>query len=128
MPRYPSGLGADLPESTDDARVWLAQVVLAMVEQPLGASAPCMNPECAEPVDYLGGGGPAPLYCSKGCRSRASTLRHTARRQLDVVNGLLDATRYMRGVPRDDLQARANQLRWWLARLATRDERTAPER
>lgn len=62
MARYPSGLGVDFPPQTDDVRTWLARVSVAMDAQPIGTSAPCMNPECAGPVDYIGNG-PSPLYC-----------------------------------------------------------------
>lgn len=117
MSRYPSGISAELPEPMGDSGAWLARVLVAIDEQPLGVSAPCANPECVGPVDYLGGVGPASLYCSSTCRSRASALRHRAAQQLEVIERLLQQTRLRKGVPRDELRARARLLRWWLARL-----------
>lgn len=126
MARYPSGIASALPEPSGDTAVRLAHVLVAIDEQPLGTSAPCVNPECGGPVDYLGTG-VAPLYCSTSCRARASALRGRAEQQLTVIEQLLDETRYRHGVPRDDLRARANILRWWLARLGTRSDRLVDE-
>lgn len=117
MARYPSGISSELPEQAGDTATWLARVLVAIDEQPLGTSALCANPECGGPVDYLGAGGPSPLYCSGSCRARASALRRRAKQQLEVIEKLLDETRSKHGVPRDQLRARANILRWWLARL-----------
>ncbi len=117
MSRYHSGISAHLPERVDDPKAWLAQVQLAIDDQPIGESAPCMNPECGRPVDFTGKGGPAPLYCSGRCRARASRMRERASQQLDVLEELLEATKHHHGVPREDLRARASLLRWWLTRL-----------
>lgn len=122
MARYPSGISSALPNPIGDTEVWLAHVLVAIDEQPLGTSAPCANPECSGPVDYLGTGA-APLYCSTSCRARASALRGRAEQQLMTIEQLLDETRYRHGVPRERLRARANLLRWWLARLGTRSDR-----
>lgn len=119
MARYLSGISSELPEPTGDTAAWLARVLVAIDEQPLGTSAPCANPECAGPVDYLGAGGPSPLFCSSSCRARASALRRRAEQQLEIIERLLGETRSKHGVPRDELRARANILRWWRARLGT---------
>lgn len=121
MARYPSGISSELPEPTEDIAAWLACVLVAIDEQPLKTSAPCANPECVEPVDYLGTGA-APLYCSASCRARSSALRRRTEQQLTVIEQLLDKTHYRHGVPRDELRARANILRWWLTRLDGRLE------
>lgn len=118
MSRYHSGISAHLPESPGgDPKAWLAQVQLAIDEQPLGQSAPCMNPECGRPVDFTGRGGPAPRYCSTTCRTKTAKMRQRATQQLDVLEGLLETTKHQRRVPREGLRARASLLRWWLARL-----------
>lgn len=121
--RYPSGISSTLPDADgDDTPVWLARVRLEMGMTPIGESAPCMNPECAGPVDFIRGSqGEARLYCSRRCSNRASQLRLRARQQLDVIDRLLEATKGKQGIPRDELAARARQLRWWLARLGTGD-------
>ena len=116
MPSYDSGISSHLPERSEDPRAWLAQVVLAMDEQPIGQSAPCMNPECGRPVDYTGHGRPS-SFCSTACRTKAAKMRQRARQQLEVLEGLLEATKHLNGVPREDLRSRANMLRWWLTRL-----------
>lgn len=124
MARYPSGItplpGADV----DDVRTRLAQMMLAMDEHPLGTSAPCLNPECAGPVDYLGTG-VWPLYCSNTCRSRASTLRGLAQEQLDLIERTLAEAHYKNSIPREELRRRSRLLGWWVARLAAPDEPTA---
>lgn len=122
MDRFPSGLGSELPEQVEDRRAWPARVLVAVDEHPIGQSAPCQNPECGRPVDYTGYG-PASMYCSGTCRSRAATMRRNAQQQLDVIERLLAATKHQAGVPRENLRTRAGMLRWWLARLATREER-----
>lgn len=116
MAHYPSGITPLPGADATDVRARLAQMVPAIDEHPIGATTPCANPECAGPVDYLGHGRP-PLYCSATCRSRVATLRRVATEQLDLIERTLDDARSMRGVPRDRLQARANQLRWWLEHL-----------
>lgn len=122
--RYPSGINGDLPDDDGhgDPKAWAAHVAQAIEHSPISPSAPCQNPECAGPVDYLGGG-PAPLYCSHACRSRAANLRARALQQLDVLERLSAATKEKHGIPREDFAARTRMLRWWLVRLATHDER-----
>lgn len=117
--RYPSGIASTLPDQPGgDPKVWAAQVVLAASATPLGQSAPCMNPECGGPVDYIPTHpGTPPRYCSSSCRNRASALRVRARQQLDVIDRLLAATKGKHDVPRDVLLERARQLTWWLDRL-----------
>lgn len=105
-----------------DARARAVQIALEADVHPIGSTAPCMNPECAGPVDYLGTGAPV-LYCSRTCRSRASTLSLLAKDELDLVERTLAETKYKTGVPRRELQERAHRLRWWLLRLAPTDER-----
>lgn len=122
MPRFPSGITPLPGANVDDVRTRAVRLALAMDEQPLGASAPCMNPECDDPVDFIGTGA-LNLYCSTTCRSRASTLRGIALQQLATVEHTLADAHYMHGIPRDDLRRRARQLRCWLARMATADER-----
>lgn len=122
MARFPSGItplpGADV----DDVLIRVAQMMPAMDSQPLGASAPCMNPECASPVDFLGRG-PVVLYCSTTCRARAATLRRLAQDQLDLIERTLTQAQHRHGIAREELRTRARQLRWWLTRLATHVER-----
>lgn len=115
--RYPSGLGGRLPARGDDLNVWSARVALALPDQPLGSTAPCMNPECAGPVDRLTSTrGPLVLYCSRYCRNRAGALRRSAEQQLAVVDDLL-STKKAKGEYRTELTQRRAMLRWWLARL-----------
>lgn len=118
MATYPSGLTSPLPQGGDDTAAWGRHLALAIDDQPLGQCAPCLNPECAGPVDYVPGPGPALLYCSTYCRNRTSTLRDRLTQQLHVIDTALSPqnTR-VRGLPRDQLHARARHLRWWLARL-----------
>ena len=122
MARFPSGITPIPGADVDDVRTRIAQMAIAMDSQPLGMSAPCMNPECASPVDVLGRG-PAVLYCSTTCRARAATLRRLAQEQLELIERTLRESHHRHGVPRDELRTRAQQLRWWLARLSTRAER-----
>lgn len=54
-----------------------------------------------------------------------ATLRRLATEQLDLITRTLEEGAGMHGAPRDQLQERINQLRWWLARLekhAARDQ------
>lgn len=123
--RYPSGLGGSpLPRRQADPKVWAAQTALVIDQMPIGTSAPCMNPECAGPVDRLPGTqGPPTLYCSKHCSSRASALRASATDQLAIIEEILDQTKGQHGIPRKELEERARMLRWWLLRLrAAADE------
>jgi hypothetical protein len=123
--RYPSGLGARLPERLDDVAAWAAQVAIAMDEQPIGLCAPCQNPECTGPVDRLPTTqGVGLLYCSHHCRSRASTLRLRAEQQLDALEELLAVAKGKHGIPRKDLQERIQLIRWWLDRLPTAEDRS----
>lgn len=62
-----------------------------------------MNPECGDPVDFVGTGA-LNLYCSTTCRSRASTLRGIPLQQLAAVERTLADAYYMHGIPRDDLR------------------------
>lgn len=119
MARFPTGLTGPLPEpGDDDHATWARQLALAIDDQPLGHSAPCLNPECAGPVDYVPNRGPGLLYCSHACRSRTSDLRQRLTQQLQVIDTALNLPpAKTRGLPRDDLRARARHLRWWLARL-----------
>ncbi|WP_435199609.1 hypothetical protein [Janibacter sp. GS2] len=130
MARYPSGVHGPLPgDHVDDVRVRLAQMTLAMEEHPVGNSAPCANPECTRPVDYLGVGH-LTLHCSGTCRSRVSTLRQHATQQLHLLERTLEESKHLPGVPRTELRTRARKLRWWLARLTPADqprEPTGPE-
>lgn len=127
MARFPSGIASgSLPGAdVDDPHVRAARLALTMDENPLGQTAPCVNPECAGPVDYLGTGALA-LYCSRTCRSRASTLRRSATQQLALIERTLTDTKHMHGVPRQAMRSRARTLQWWLARLAPLDEVTEP--
>lgn len=56
MTTYPSGVSGPLPLPISDAAAWGTQLDLAMADQPLGQSAPCLNPECSGPVDYVPSG------------------------------------------------------------------------
>lgn len=117
MARYPSGITGNLPgDDVDDLRVRLAQMTLEMDAHPIDDTAPCMNPECVEPVDYLGRGDLI-LYCSSTCRARVSTMRRRATQQLELLNRTLDEARHRPDVPRDEMRARARKLRAWLRRL-----------
>lgn len=117
MARYPSGIHGTLPgDDIDDPRIRLTQMLLTIDEHPIADTAPCMNPECVQPVDYLGHGGIA-LYCSHACRSRASAMRLRARQQVDLIERTLEDTWHKKGVPREELEARARKLRAWLTRL-----------
>lgn len=75
MTTYPSGVSGHLPLPISDAAAWGAQLDLAMDDQPIGQSAPCLNPECSGPVDYVPSVGPGLLYCSRYCRNRTAALR-----------------------------------------------------
>ena len=125
MARFPTGLTGPLPEPGDDPNTWSTRLELALDDQPLGLSAPCLNPECVAPVDFHPTSkGQALLYCSNTCRSRAATLRQRLAQQLDLIETALGpAHRHARGLPRAELRARARHLRWWLARL-THDPET----
>lgn len=117
MARYPSGIAGPLPgDDIDDVRVRLAQMTLEMERHPIGESAPCANPECTQPVDYLGSG-PLPLHCSSRCRSRVAFLRQKIAQQLALIERTLDETKHLQNVPRADLRSRARMLQWWQARL-----------
>lgn len=118
MARYPSGLHGDLPD-IEDPRARLARMLLEMDQYPIADTAPCMNPECVEPVDYLGHGYPV-YYCSGTCRSRASAMRQRARQQLDLINRTLEDLAGKKDVPRSELTARAQKLQVWLVRLEPR--------
>lgn len=122
MARFPSGITPLPSEGLDDARARAVQMSLEIGLSPVGMSAPCMNPECCGPVDFLGSG-MSPLYCSNTCRSRASALRALARSQLETIERTLDETQGLHDVPREELRRRARMLQWWLARLSTREER-----
>lgn len=82
MATYPSGLTRTFPEPDDfpTAAAWGVQLELALEEQPLGPSAACMNPECANPVDYAPCGTTL-IYCSSYCRNRASDIRRRITQQ-----------------------------------------------
>lgn len=117
MARYPSGIASTLPgDEVNDPRVRLTRMLLAMDEHPIADTAPCMNPECVRPVDYLGRGD-LRLYCSSTCRARVSAMRRRARQQIDLITRTLEDTKHKKGVPRDELHARTQKLRAWLARL-----------
>jgi len=118
MARYPSGLHGDLPD-IEDPRARLARMLLVIDENPIGETAPCMNPECCRPVDYLGRGDLI-LFCSSTCRSRVSTIRTRAHQQLDLITRTLADLKGQQDVPREALHARARKLRVWLARLPDR--------
>lgn len=120
MARFPTGLTGPLPGPGDDPNTWGTRLALALDDQPLGLSAPCLNPECAGPVDFHPTSkGQALLYCSNTCRSRAATLRQRLLQQLDLIETALSAEhRRTRGLPRAELRGRSRHLRWWLARLA----------
>lgn len=120
MARYPTGLTRPLPEP-DNSDAWPRGLDLAIDDQPLGTTAPCLNPECVEAVDYdLDARGSGPLYCSHFCRSRTSDLRVRVAQQLQVIDTALGPDyRYARGVHRTELRDRQRHLMWWLARLST---------
>lgn len=119
---YPSGLQRELPEP-DDGTAWPQLLDLALDDQPLGTLAPCLNPECDQPVTFDHQGRSGTLYCSHSCRSRTSRLRALATQQLAAVDAALGPQgRYRRGVPRTELRDRARHLRWWLARLTPPDQ------
>lgn len=122
MARYRSGITPLPGRDVDDPRTRAAQIAAASDAHTISATAPCMNPECGGPVDYLGHGALA-LYCSSTCRARASTLRALAVEQLELIERTLDETKHRADIPRDQLRARARMLRWWLARLAPIDKR-----
>lgn len=117
--RYPTGLTRPLPEP-DNSDSWPRILDLALDDQPLGTTAPCLNPECDQDVDYdLDTPGPGPLYCSHFCRSRTSDLRVRVTQQLKVIESALGPDyRYVRGVPRAELRDRQRHLMWWQARLS----------
>lgn len=120
MARYPSGIHGELPgDDVDDPKVRLTRMLLVIDENPIGDTAPCMNPECVQPVDYLGRGDIA-LFCSSTCRSRTSAIRQRARQQLDLITRTLEDLKRKKDVPREDLQVRARKLRAWLVRLEPR--------
>lgn len=122
MARYPSGITPMAGADVEDLRVRLARMQLEMDEHPISATAPCANPECTRPVDFLGEG-PPPLYCSTTCRTRATTLRALIRDQVDLLERTLAESRGRHDVPRDDLRHRVRMLHWWLMRLGTREDR-----
>lgn len=122
MARFPSGIIPLPGDDVDDVRARLAQMLPEMDSHPIATSAPCMNPECTSAVDYLGTG-PLTLYCSALCRNRASDLRRMIRDQLLLIETTLDQAHYRHDIPRQELRARAQLLRWWLIRLAPQDER-----
>lgn len=99
MARYPSGITGDLPgEDIEDPRARAAQMALEMDTTPIAATAPCMNPECCGPVDFLGNGRPV-RYCSTTCRNRASQLRRRALQQLALIERTLAEAKNLPGVP-----------------------------
>lgn len=116
MARYLTGITPLPGDDVPDPHARLARMLLAINEHPIATTAPCRNPECGGPVDYLGHGKP-PLYCSSACRARTSTLRHIATDQLDLITRTLEETTGRHGIPRDQLHERVNQLRWWLTHL-----------
>ncbi|WP_162786836.1 hypothetical protein [Janibacter anophelis] len=122
MARYPSGITPLPGRDVTDPRARARQLVLEDDAHPVSSTAPCVNPECAGPVDFVGKG-TMPLYCSNTCRSRASKLRAVATEQLEVIERTLDETKHLAGIPRDELRSRARMLQWWLARLGPADER-----
>lgn len=122
MARYPSGITPLPGQDVEDAKARAKQIALAIDASPVSPTAPCMNPECGGPVDYLGHGVFA-LYCSSTCRARASTLRALAVEQLELIERTLDETKHRADIPREQLRVRARMLRWWLVRLAPIDER-----
>lgn len=115
-PRYPSGVSGTLPDGFQDPRAWLAQANIAMDEAPIGATAPCGNPECCAPVDYIGRG-PMLMYCSKRCASRAAELRARIEQQLDVLGRLLEALKGRHVGPKEHLVERERILRRWLSKV-----------
>lgn len=118
MARFPSGIPADFPGAgVDDPKARAAQMALEMDVLPIATTAPCMNPECGGPVDYLGNGPPV-RYCSKSCRNRVPELRRRATQQLEMIEQTLAETKGRHDVPRDELTERAHLLRWWLLRLS----------
>lgn len=122
MAHHPSGIHGPLPgDNVTDPRARLAQLLPAIDDHPIGTTAPCANPECSGPVDYLGHGRP-PLYCSSSCRARAAGMRRDATQQLQLIERTLTEAHGMHGVPRDELRTRAKQLRWWLDRLGRHAE------
>ncbi|WP_068325051.1 hypothetical protein [Janibacter terrae] len=122
MARYPSGITPLLGEHVDDVRVRAARMALEMDAHPVGATAPCMNPECAGPVDYVGTGH-LTLYCSTTCRNRTSYLRTLITDELELLEETLDETKHKQGIPRQEYLQRARMLRWWAARLTPITER-----
>lgn len=118
--RYPTGLTSPLP-TPDSSDSWPRILDLAIDDQPLGTTAPCLNPECGQGVNYdLDARGPSPLYCSAFCRTRTSDLRIRVTQQLQVIESALSAHyRRTRGVPRTELRDRQRHLKWWHARLST---------
>lgn len=129
MARYPTGLTRPLPEPGENAPTWAKRLALDLDDQPLGHTAPCLNPECTGPVDFIPNRGPGPLYCSHACRSRTSDLRQRATQQLEVITTALTLpASKTRGLNRADLRARARHLRWWLARLTSPLEEESRQR
>lgn len=121
MARYRSGISGDLPgEDIEDPRARAAQMALEMDAIPIATTAPCMNPECGGPVDFLGNG-PLVRYCSSRCRNRASQLRRRALQQLALIERTLAEAKNLPGVPREEFHQRAQLLKWWLLRLAPAD-------
>lgn len=117
MARFPSGITDLLPEpELEDLRIRATQLALAMDENPIGETAPCANPECSGPVDFLGSG-PLPLYCSRTCRARAAKLRKNVTVQLELIERTLAETKGLHAIDRQAMRSRARLLRWWLVRL-----------
>lgn len=122
MARYPSGITPTPGRDVADARARAVQIALEADAHPISMTAPCMNPECGGPVDYLGTGAPV-MYCSHTCRSRASTLRRLAEEELELVERTLEEAKHRAGIPREELRTHARMLRWWLLRLSVVNER-----
>lgn len=120
MATFPSGVTRPLPEP-DESHAWPRVLDLAIDDQPLGTTAPCLNPECDQAVEYdPDRHGPGPLYCSAFCRSRTSDLRTRVTQQLQVIETALGPKyRFKRGIPRTELRDRQRHLKWWHARLST---------
>lgn len=122
MARYPSGITPLQGADVQDPRVRAARMALEMDAHPIGSTAPCMNPECAGPVDYVGTGH-LTLYCSNTCRNRAAALRGLIAQELELLEETLEETKHKQGIPREEYLRRARMLRWWAARLTPITER-----
>lgn len=117
MARFPSGITGDLPgEDIEDPQARAAQIALEAGLRPIAETAPCMNPECGGPVDYVGTG-PAVRFCSRTCRSRVVELRRRVVQQIALIERTLAEAKGRRDVPRNLLEERVRLLRWWMLRL-----------